>query len=233
MSLAVTLPQRSWGRAERIAKERVCMAYSLTRVAHRASAMMRKCDRQPSANHLILYGMISWGGMAMQEGMRLLALATVSLALGLGINTQRPQPLPLRYESPEARLSRVVRQMGVESFAQSIAVPEVGLAALRTTVEEKNALLIDARAPLFYEYSHLPGARPLARIQFAPDYAALKEALSLNGQRRIIVYCAGDDCHDSELVAAALVRLGHQRVTLFRGGFAAWKKAGLPLESGR
>lgn len=180
-----------------------------------------------------MHRMITWGRNHWRDGARLLALAVVSLALGLLLNALRPRPLPWRYESPEARLIRIVQQLGAAESGGAVAIPEISLTSLRTTIDHGQALLLDARAPLFYQRNHLPGALPLARSQFADDYAALKERLATRNGPLLVVYCAGDDCHDSELVAAALIQLGHQPVRLFRGGFTAWKKAGLPLENGQ
>ena len=49
---------------------------------------------------------------------------------------------------------------------------------------------------------------------------------------RIIVYCSGGDCHDSRLVANALLSLGFSNVSVFTGGWDAWSAAGLPASTG-
>ena len=43
----------------------------------------------------------------------------------------------------------------------------------------------------------------------------------------IVLYC--NDGYSSSLAAAGLRRLGFARVTDMRGGFAAWRSAGLPI----
>lgn len=169
-----------------------------------------------------------------KDGLGLFALAVAALLIGLVVNAVRPQPLPLRYESPAARLEQTIHRLGGGATAP-IALPEISLPAVRSALDQGKALLLDARAPLFYEHSHLPGALPLSRLQFAQDYSTLKQRLTQARRRDqlLIVYCSGEDCNDSVMVAATLTRLGHPQVHLFRGGYAAWKNAGLSLEPGR
>ena len=47
-----------------------------------------------------------------------------------------------------------------------------------------------------------------------------------------MVYCAGGDCHDSRLVANALLTLGFSEVSVFTGGWEAWLAARLPATVG-
>jgi rhodanese-related sulfurtransferase len=46
------------------------------------------------------------------------------------------------------------------------------------------------------------------------------------------VYCSGGDCHDSRLVANALLSLGFSNVSVFTGGWVAWSEAKLPVSTG-
>ena len=64
----------------------------------------------------------------------------------------------------------------------------------------------------FFEQGHVPGAFNLARDEFAHDYQRLAGVLHSAHEKPIIVYCSGGDCHDSRLVANALLSLGFNNV---------------------
>lgn len=78
----------------------------------------------------------------------------------------------------------------------------------------------------------MPGSINLARDNFAHDYRRLTDVLQTNHDKPIIVYCSGGECHDSKLVANALLSLGFSDVTVFTGGWEAWSAAGLPASTG-
>ena len=108
----------------------------------------------------------------------------------------------------------------------------VGLDEFRSVVESKSALILDARPSSFFDEGHVPGALNLARDDFAHDYRRLASVLEAAHDKPIIVYCSGGDCHDSRLVANALLTLGFSNVRVFTGGWDAWSAAGLPASSG-
>ena len=85
---------------------------------------------------------------------------------------------------------------------------------------------------MFFERGHVPDAINLARDDFAHDYRRLTAVLEANRDKPIIVYCSGGDCHDSQLVANALLSLGFSDVTVFTGGWDEWSAAGLPAATG-
>ena len=54
----------------------------------------------------------------------------------------------------------------------------------------------------------------------------------LSNEREIMVYCSEATCDDSELLAKELYLLGFTKLLVFKGGFAEWSGAGLPVERG-
>ncbi len=108
----------------------------------------------------------------------------------------------------------------------------VGLAQLRSAVEHRSALILDARPSVFFERGHVPGAFNLARDNFAHDYRQLSPVLKTATDKPVIVYCSGGACHDSRLVANALLSLGFGNVSVFTQGWDAWSEAGMPVATG-
>lgn len=158
--------------------------------------------------------------------------ALISLAVGLLINRFSARPLPLVYQTPEQRFDAELTSLVAAPPLALPTAPTVGLPEFRTAVEKKSALILDARPAQFFIQGHVPGALNLARDNFAHDYRQLSSILKAANDKPIIVYCAGGVCHDSRLVANALVTLGFTDVSVFTGGWEAWSAARLPVSRG-
>jgi rhodanese-related sulfurtransferase len=157
--------------------------------------------------------------------------AIVSLAIGLVMNRFSSRPLPFVYRTPAQRFdAELTSLVAAPPFAMAPAAT-VGLAEFRSAVENKTALILDARPSPFFVSGHVPGAFNLARDDFAHDYRRLSGVLKAAGDKPIIVYCSGGPCHDSRLVANALLTLGFSNVSVFTGGWEAWSAAGLPVST--
>ena len=180
--------------------------------------------RSPRDSHPALHILRDLGGV--------LLLALAAIASGLLLNRYSSQPLPLVYHTPEQRFdAELTTLVAVPPFKIAPAAT-VGLDEFRSAVESKNALILDARPSVFFAQGHVPGALNLARDNFAHDYRRLSPVLNAIGDKPIIVYCSGGDCHDSRLVANALLSLGLGNVKVFTGGWEAWSAASLPVSTG-
>ena len=167
-------------------------------------------------------------------------LAGIAVCLGLVRNRWRVQPLSLVYASPSERLQQSVARLDA-ARATSPAKPPIraalppvqmiDLARFHDLVDAR-AVVLDARSPLFFRAGHVPGARALSREAFETDYARQRAFLETHRQGPLVVYCSGDACVDSRLVAAALQKLGYAHVLVFEGGWEEWQRAGLPEERG-
>src|SRR5947207_8581976 len=92
--------------------------------------------------------------------------------------------------------------------------------------EQGLVLLIDARDDAHYQAGHIPGAWQLDHYraeQFMP--AILPACLSA---QKVVVYCNGGACEDSEFTAIMLRDAGVPRENLFvyAGGITEWKTTG-------
>ena len=92
--------------------------------------------------------------------------------------------------------------------------------------------LIDARHLANYRESHIPGAYLYDRYDKGADPSQLLAAAGV--AERIIVYCNGGSCEDSEFAAMDLRQMGIDAAKLFVfvGGISEWKRSGGPLEAG-
>jgi len=158
-------------------------------------------------------------------------LAAVSVLAGYGINRFAANPLPLVYLSPEQRFDKELTSLVTSAPFAITPAATVGLPQFRAALENKTALILDARPASFYERGHVPGALNLSRDDFANDYRRLASTLKAN-DKPIIVYCSGGECHDSKLVANALLSLGSSDVSVYTGGWDEWSAQQLPVETG-
>jgi rhodanese-related sulfurtransferase len=163
-------------------------------------------------------------------GVALLGIA--SLAAGLVINWLSDRPLPIVYQTTEQRFDAELTTLVTAPPFKIAPAATVGLEEFHSAVESKSALILDARPSVFFEQGHVPGALNLARDAFARDYRQLAPVLKPATDKPILVYCAGGDCHDSRLVANALMSLGFSNVRVFTGGWEEWSKARLPVSTG-
>jgi rhodanese-related sulfurtransferase len=163
-------------------------------------------------------------------GVMLIAVAT--LAAGLVANRFSSRPLPMVYQTPEQRLQAELTQLIAAPAFQSLPVTMIGLGEFRSAVQNKSALILDARSAVYYRLGHVPGALNLARDDFAADYLRLRSNIDKSRDGRVLVYCSGGDCHDSKMVAQALMSLGFTNVAVFGGGWEQWTAAHLPQKPG-
>jgi rhodanese-related sulfurtransferase len=159
--------------------------------------------------------------------------ALISLAAGFSINRFSARPIPLVYQTPEQRFdAELTSLVAAPPFAFPPA-PMIGLAEFRAAVEKRSALILDARPGPFFVRGHVPGALNLARDDFAHDYRGLSGVLKAATDTPIIVYCSGGICHDSRLVANALMTLGFTNVGVFTGGWRRGRRPGYRCRQGR
>lgn len=93
-------------------------------------------------------------------------------------------------------------------------------------------VFVDARDEARYAAGHIPGAWPFDHYRPEKSLPAVLP-LCLAAQK-VVVYCAGGQCEDSEFAAVVLRDAGVPRDRLFvlPGGKAEWAARGLPIETG-
>ena len=170
--------------------------------------------------------------MLLMDLLGVLLVFTGSVASGLVINDFQSVPLPLVYVSPKDRLNGTVAAMGSnpetsvgQKLDSDVTLDEMSSMSLAASVT-----ILDARPEIFYRVGHIPSALSLPRDEFQDHYHALESKLSPLKEKVVVVYCSGNDCQDSQLVADALLALGYKHVRVFRGGWDQWESAHYPKE---
>jgi rhodanese-related sulfurtransferase len=123
----------------------------------------------------------------------------------------------------------------------STALAEVGAYRSPETVEgaetisveqaksmfDRGAPFVDVRNPRFYANGHIPGAH---HLDYKYNYDESKLGAIVDKQSPVVVYCSGVVCSRSYRASEKAVAWGFENVKYFRGGFADWEAAGLPVE---
>jgi rhodanese-related sulfurtransferase len=99
--------------------------------------------------------------------------------------------------------------------------------ALYELLNAKQVLLYDVRQPLDF-LAHpeiIPGATRIAPKDIAEQTA------SFSRDQNSVIYCTGGDDETSSMVLGKARVLNFTRVRLLKGGLAAWKAKGYPVEA--
>ena len=158
--------------------------------------------------------------MQAAKGVLLLILAAV--AVGVAYYRVRHNPSPPFCGQPATQLPAARTVPATEPL--TITLQEVHAAT------EGDAVIIDARSPLFFKLGHIPRAINVSRKDFPGDFARVEASLRKATGRRLVVYCDDEDCDDALTVARDLLRAGLAQVHVFMGGWKQWQEAALPEE---
>ncbi len=99
---------------------------------------------------------------------------------------------------------------------------------------DNGALFIDSRDPAVHGFSRISGA---VNIPAFPEDGARAKARRLlaeiAGEREPVIYCDGDGCGSSEILAEIFIEAGYPgHLYILRSGFPGWRSAGYPVAEG-
>lgn len=102
---------------------------------------------------------------------------------------------------------------------------EIDVPTLQAWLEAGRCVLVDVREPDEHRHERIAGAQslPLSKFEQTPLPAA-------NG-KTVVLHCGSGA--RSIKAAQSLIQRGAGEAIHLKGGMAAWKKAGLPVQSGR
>lgn len=106
---------------------------------------------------------------------------------------------------------------------------EVSTVELKSIVDSKSEVLLDARPPLEYAVSHIPGALNVAPQPGRPahlyvsDVAEIGRLLQGAKDRPLVLYCNGPFCGKTKRLAAELIEAGFTGVRRYQLGAPGWR----------
>jgi rhodanese-related sulfurtransferase len=127
----------------------------------------------------------------------------------------------------------LIKQYRKGDFSQSFLSHEdfpsiqfIGIFEAEDLFAGGNAVFLDSRAEEKYLEGHILGA---VNIPFEGGERIVEEQLPFPREATLIVYCDGNECQSSVLLAKVLAEFGFEDIRVFFGGWAEWVAAGLPL----
>ena len=100
---------------------------------------------------------------------------------------------------------------------------------LRRFIDSRSGVLLDARPPLEYSLSHIPGAQNVAPQPGRPAHLYVSDVVEvgrlLKGvkDRPLVLYCNGPFCGKSKRLAAELAEAGYTNVRRYQLGAPGWR----------
>ena len=93
---------------------------------------------------------------------------------------------------------------------------------------EGKLLVVDVRRAIMFSLGHIDGAINLPLGTFNKSFPEKRPQLdaALAAGKVIVLYCDGENCQDGHNAAKALAERGYS-TSIYRGGWAEWKAAGM------
>jgi rhodanese-related sulfurtransferase len=152
-----------------------------------------------------------------------------SLPSGAATNlTPRPGGPRVGAPSPAELLARRLQTKGLHLIESN----HVAQLFRDPRYEQELIVFIDARDDRHYQEGHIPGAY-LFDHYHAENYLATVLPVCQTAER-IVVYCTGGGCEDSEFTAITLRDVGitKEKLFVYGGGMTEWTTNGLSVEVG-
>ena len=92
----------------------------------------------------------------------------------------------------------------------------------------KSALFMDARGMKLYSKGTILGAVHIPNKQLGKN-KKVAQRLPISKKTKIVTFCNGIKCEESDHLARKLIKLGYTKVYVYKGGYPQWKKEKLPL----
>ncbi len=139
----------------------------------------------------------------------------------------RPAAVSVSSNAPNAVIARL-QQRGL----QAISKDEVAALFRDPAYQQGQTVFVDARNDTAYQSGHIPGAWQFDHYR-AEQFLPTVLPVCLNAQK-VVVYCNGGECEDSEFAAITLRDAGVplEKIHIYAAGIVDWKTQNLPLEHG-
>ena len=104
--------------------------------------------------------------------------------------------------------------------------PTITVAEVKSAIESKKVVLLDANGTGTWKRGHIPGA-----IDYASNESNLAGLLPKDKSALIVAYCGGPKCRAYQAAAKAAEKLGYKNVKHLVAGISGWKEAGEKVET--
>ncbi len=164
-----------------------------------------------------------------KTGKELFYILALSLLLGMLTLLFHPRSAEVSRQRPGSNSAADSVLAAVSQQNITLQEPLVINTRQARTLQQQNAIVVDARLPEDFRDEHITGAVniPFERIM---DYQTTIDSLS--GDDWIITYCWNPSCDLAGLLAWELFYRGFAKVAVYHPGIEGWKAAGYETEGG-
>jgi len=110
--------------------------------------------------------------------------------------------------------------------APEVSIKHLELDEFAKVVDNKSAVVLDARSGKWDDGKRVPGAKSLSSSASEADITKMLPDKS----QAIVTYCSNTKCPASKMLATKLVGLGYTNVSEYAPGIKGWMEAGKPVE---
>lgn len=168
--------------------------------------------------------------MAFKQALYILIISAV---IGFGLNLVRADRIPYlgqwrTLHSGEEPITPPESEPGDPPF--------VTIDGAQVDFNSEATVFVDAREPEEFECGTIPGAVSIPFDYLPETDLELYFDSALGGlpkNRRIVVFCSGDECDLSIHMARNMQAVGYTNLAIFFGGSREWERFGLPMERRR
>jgi rhodanese-related sulfurtransferase len=155
---------------------------------------------------------------------RLVLTMTIALAVGVSVASARIS-LPIAAAQPGAATASIMQATLLEPNQKTT---EVSTDELRAILAEKSGYVFDARPPLEFAVSHIPGALNVAQKPGTPTSLYISDVAEIGRlvpgtDAAIVLYCNGPFCGKSKRLAEELLEAGYSNVRRYQLGAPTWR----------
>lgn len=145
-----------------------------------------------------------------------------------GVCPSRRIPAPVSGRSAVVLLVFVLLLLAAVPAARAAGeqASTLGAADLGRLLKEGGVTVLNTMSRLECMDGRIPGSRCIA----SGDPAAHLQRLAPDRSRPLVLYCAYEGCPQAGTYLEAARTLGYAKVSVLKGGFAAWKEAGYAAE---
>lgn len=157
--------------------------------------------------------------------------ATTSVATDTSVT---PSPSQVTPADTPSQAANPVEQRLLEAGLGVIHSDEVLASYLDPAYAAGLIVFVDARTDDHYQAGHIPGAYQYDYFKFAQPPPELQSVLLAPETQKVIVYCGGGQCEDSEHAAIILAQNGvpPSNIFVYLGGWKEWVARGQPAATG-
>lgn len=105
--------------------------------------------------------------------------------------------------------------------------PDISITELKSAIDAKKVVLIDANGTDSWKGGHIPGA-----LDFQAKKDALAKVLPKDKNALVVAYCGGPACNAYQAAAKAAQELGYKNIKHLSAGISGWNQAGEKTEKG-